>query len=130
MFEKLKKKLWKVDGMEFTDNPAGSKGTFHLKYGKQLVGVLSYENNQWTFQYSNEFRENLDLNPIIDFPDPDKVYIDEQLWPFFASRIPSLNQPFQFKKIQKASIKQDDSVGLLKLFGSETINNPFRLFAL
>ena len=130
MFEKLKKKLWKVDGMEFTDNPAGSTGAFHLKYGKQLVGVLSYENNQWTFKYSNEFRENLDINPIIDFPDPDKVYIDEQLWPFFASRIPSLNQPFQFKKIQKASIKQDDSVGLLKLFGSETINNPFRLLAL
>jgi HipA-like protein len=130
MIEKLKKILWKVDGMEFTDNPAGSKGAFHLKYGKQVIGLLSYENNQWTFKYSDEFRKDQVINPIIDFPDPDKVYTNEQLWPFFASRIPSLNQSFQFKKIRKANIKQDDSVGLLRLFGNETITNPFRLLAL
>jgi HipA-like protein len=130
MIEKLKKILWKVDGMEFTDNPAGSKGAFQLKYGKQLIGILSYENNQWTFIYSDEFRTNQIINPIIDFPDPDRIYTNEQLWPFFASRIPSLNQSFQFKKIDKAKIKQDDSVGLLRLFGNETITNPFRLLAL
>ncbi|MCK9616673.1 MAG: HipA N-terminal domain-containing protein [Lentimicrobiaceae bacterium] len=130
MIEKLKKILWKVDGMEFTDNPVGSKGAFQLKYGKQVIGILSYENNQWTFEYSDEFKKNQVINLIIDFPDPNKVYTNEQLWPFFASRIPSLNQSFQFKKIDKANIKQDDSVGLLRLFGNETINNPFRLFAL
>lgn len=130
MIEKLKKILWKVDGMEFTDNPAGSKGAFQLKYGKQLIGILSYENNQWKFKYSDEFKTNQVINPIIDFPDPDKIYTNEQLWPFFASRIPSLNQSFQFKKIDKAKIKQDDSVGLLRLFGNETITNPFRLLAL
>jgi HipA-like protein len=130
MIEKLKKILWKVDGMEFIDNPAGSKGAFQLKYGKQLIGILSYENNQWTFKYSDEFRTNQVINPIIDFPDPDRIYTNEQLWPFFASRIPSLNQSFQFKKIDKAKIKQDDSVGLLRLFGNETITNPFRLLAL
>ena len=130
MIGKLKKILWKVDGMEFIDNPAGSKGVFQLKYGKQLIGILSYNNNQWTFKYSDEFKNNQDLNPIIDFPDTDKVYTNEQLWPFFASRIPSINQPFQFKKIQKANIKHNDSVGLLKLFGNETITNPFRLLAI
>ena len=130
MIEKFKKLLWKVDGMEFTDNPAGSKGAFQLKYGKQVIGVLSYENNKWTFKYSDEFRKNQVINLIIDFPDPDKVYTNEQLWPFFASRIPSLNQSFQFKKIDKAKIKHDDSVGLLRLFGNETITNPFRLLAL
>lgn len=130
MIEKLKKVLWKVDGMEFTDNPADSKGAFQLKYGKQLIGILSYENNQWTFKYSDEFKTGMELNPIIDFPDIEKIYTNEQLWPFFASRIPSLNQPFQLKKIHKAKIKQDDSVGLLRLFGNETITNPFRLLAL
>ena len=116
--------------MEFTDNPAGSKGAFHLKFGKQIIGILSYENNQWTFKYSDEFRKNRVINLIIDFPDPDKVYTNEQLWPFFATRIPSLNQSFQFKKIDKANIKQDDSVGLLRLFGNETITNPYRLLPL
>jgi len=130
MIEKLKKILWKVDGMDFIDNPSDSKGVFQLKYGKRLIGILIYENNQWTFKYSDEFRTEKSLNPIIDFPDTEKVYINEQLWPFFASRIPSLNQPFQLKKILKANIKQDDSVGLLRLFGNETITNPFRLLAL
>ena len=130
MIEKMKKILWKVDGMGFTDNPAGSKGAFQLKYGKQLIGLLSYDSNHWTFKYSDEFRTNKLINPIIDFPDPDKVYTNQQLWPFFASRIPSLNQAFQFKKIENAKIKQDDSVGLLRLFGNETITNPFRLFSI
>jgi hypothetical protein len=66
----------------------------------------------------------------MDFPDKNKVYTNDQLWPFFASRIPSLNQSFQFKKIHKANVKQDDSVGLLRLFGNKTITNPFRLLAL
>lgn len=130
MIEKLKKMFWKVDGMEFNDNPASSNGTFHLIYGKQIIGMLSYENNKWTFKYSDDFKKNQIINPIIDFPDPDKVYTNDQLWPFFASRIPSLNQSFQFKKIHKANIQRDDSVGLLRLFGNETITNPFRLLAL
>ena len=116
--------------MDFIDNPSDSKGVFQLKYGKQLIGILTYEDSQWTFKYSDEFKTKKGLNPIIDFPDPDKVYINKQLWPFFASRIPSLNQPFQLRKINKANIKQDDSVGLLRLFGSETITNPFILLAL
>lgn len=130
MIEKLKKILWKVDGMEFNDNPADSKGAFLLKYEKHVIAILSYEDNQWTFKYTDEFREVKGLNPIIDFPDTEKVYITKLLWPFFASRIPSLNQPFQLKKIHKANIKRDDSVGLLKLFGNETITNPFRLLAI
>lgn len=130
MIEKLKKILWKVDGMEFTDNPAGSKGVFQLKYGRHVIGILSYYKNNWTFKYTDEFKQNVVINPIIDFPDPEKVYSNEQLWPFFASRIPTLNQSFQFKKIKNANIKQDDSVGLLKLFGTDTITNPFRLVAL
>lgn len=130
MIGKLRKLIWKVDGMDFTDNPAGSKGAFQLKYGKHLIGVLSYENSQWTFKYSEEFKKDKSINPIIDFPDVEKVYLNEQLWPFFASRIPSLNQPFQLKKIRNANIRQDDSVGLLRIFGNETITNPFRLSAL
>ena len=130
MINKIRKILWKVDGMDFNDNPAGSKGVFQLKYRKQVIGILSYENKHWTFLYTDEFKKNQDLRPIIDFPDTGKIYINEQLWPFFASRIPTLNQSYQYKKIAKAKIKKDDSVGLLKVFGNETITNPFRLQAL
>jgi hypothetical protein len=60
---------------------------------------------------------------IIDFPNVDKVYTNEVLWPFFAARIPSINQPYQVKKIEKAKINRNDPVALLKLFGLETITN-------
>ena len=127
MIKKILNKIWKVEGMEFTDAPSASKGLFHLKYGDFLIGVLTYEGNVWTFEYSNEFRNQGNINPIIDFPDVSKVYKNNDLWPFFASRIPSINQEFQLKKIRKANIDSNDAVELLKLFGSETITNPFKL---
>lgn len=129
MIEKIKKILWKVDGMDFADNPPVSKGVFHLKYGNLLIGILTYDNNKWTFEYSKDFTKQ-NIKPIIDFPDTEKVYNNKQLWPFFATRIPSLNQPFQFKRIEKAKIDKKDSVGLLRLFGNETITNPFQLLAI
>lgn len=127
MIKNIIKYLWKVDGMEFTDSPSGSKGTFHLVYGNLLIGILMYDGEIWSFKYSDEFKKNTRVNLIIDFPDLEKEYASKDLWPFFATRIPSLNQPYHLKKIQKANIKKNDSVELLKLFGSETITNPFRL---
>ncbi len=113
--------------MEFTDNPSGEKGKFQLMYGTLLIGILTYENNFWSFNYSEELKQNRQMNPIIDFPDLNKVYTSEQLWPFFAARIPALNQPYQLRKIARARISKNDAVGLLKLFGKDTITNPFRL---
>lgn len=127
MINKLINKIWKVDGMDYSDTPSNSKGTFNLYFGDQLIGILAYDNSIWTFRYSNEYKENQTLNPIIDFPNPEKTYESEHLWPFFASRIPTLNQPFHLKKVRKAKIKANDSVGLLRLFGNETITNPFKL---
>ncbi|MCK4920707.1 MAG: HipA N-terminal domain-containing protein [Bacteroidales bacterium] len=127
MIERIKKILWKVEGMEYSDNPEEIVGVFHLMYGKQLVGDLSYKNKEWVFKYSKDFKNNPSVKPIIDFPDLKKKYSNNNLWPFFATRIPTLNQPYHLKKIRKANISKDNSVALLKLFGNETITNPFRL---
>jgi HipA-like protein len=127
MIKKFIKAFWKVDGMDFTDNPTGSKGTFHLYFGKLLIGILMYDGNTWTFRYSDEYKKVSDIIPIIDFSDLDKEYSSRELWPFFAARIPTINQPYHFKKIKKANIREDDSVELLKLFGKATINNPYLL---
>lgn len=127
MIKNLIKALWKVDGMEFSDSPSGSKGIFHLLYGKTIIGILEYDGKNWRFKYTDEFREQRPVVPIIDFPDLNKPYLSKELWPFFAVRIPTINQPYQLKKIKKANIKPDDSVELLKIFGKETITNPFTL---
>jgi HipA-like protein len=124
------RKIWKVEGMDFKDNPAGKQGSFSLVFGKQQIGTLVYSSGVWEFKYSAEYKNDPTSTPIIDFPDIEKSYTNQQLWPFFAARIPSLNQPYQIKKIERAKINKDDAVGLLKLFGNETITNPYRLLAI
>ncbi len=124
------KKLWKVVGMDFKDNPTNVEGSFILNYGSRTVGTLTYSKGEWVFKYSEDFRKEQFTNVITDFPDLNKEYKNSELWPFFASRIPTLNQPFQLKKIKKHSVDKTDPVGLLKIFGNETINNPYRLVSL
>ncbi len=124
---KLKHLFWKEEGMDFIDNPVGKSCTFSLTYKNFIIGYLSYNNGSWEFKYSEEYKRTRPISPIIDFPDIDKIYKQERLWPFFAARIPALNQPYQIKKIKKAKVDKDDAVGLLKVFGKETITNPFLL---
>lgn len=129
MIRKLMNNIWKVDGMDYNDNPENTHAIFHIVYENKTIAVLSYNQNVWKFKYTNEFIQNPVTKPITDFPDVNRTYTSEKLWPFFASRIPAINQPFHLKKIRKANIRVDDSIGLLKLFGKVTISNPFKLHA-
>lgn len=130
MIKKVRHMLWKTGEMELVNPTLDSSAVFFLSYGKVNVGTLTYNKGIWLFKYSEEYKNNNKLNAIIDFPDKQKGYESKELWPFFASRIPSINQPFHFKKINKAKISITDTVGLLKLFGNETITNPFQLQSL
>lgn len=127
MIGKIKKYLWKTEGIDYSDPPQNVKGRFHLFYGKIFIGTLSFENGLWHFSYSDEFKKNSYLKPIIDFPDVNKEYECAELWPFFATRIPALNQPYHYKKIMRANASKDDTVALLKIFGSKAITNPYKL---
>lgn len=102
---------------------------FLLKYKDLPVGTLSVEDGVWKFQYSDQFRQSEDLRPIVEFPDVDKIYASKQLWQFFASRIPSPEQPEVEDILKREKISEDDSVSLLKRFGTRTISNPFQLEA-
>lgn len=130
MISHIKKYLWKAEGMEYTDTPSNSNGEFLLKFMNHEIGVLGYKNNLWTFYYTEEYKKNRPIAPVIDFPDINKVYESNELWPFFASRIPALNQPYQFRKIASAKADSKDAVALLKLFGANTITNPYELMAM
>ncbi len=105
-------------------------GAFQLTYKKLIIGILRFEQGNWYFEYSTEFKSQKPITPIIDFPDVEKKYQSDQLWPFFAARIPNLNQPFHEKKITTANINRKDAVSLLKVFGRDTITNPFQLLSL
>jgi HipA-like protein len=126
MITKIINRIWKSEGMDYTNPVSSVYAEFRLSYGKNLLGILTFDKGIWIFKYSNEFIKS-NLQPIIDFPDINKTYESLELWPFFAVRIPTLNQSYHFQKIKSAKIDKDDSVELLKLFGNETITNPFRL---
>lgn len=104
--------------------------SFDLFLKNLKVGILSYakEDGVWYFEYSEEFKKNKDnFNLIIGFPDINKRYQSEILWPFFNIRIPGLKQPKVKEILQKENINPEDSVQLLERFGKKSISNPFEL---
>ena len=107
--------------------PPQAHAKFLLTYGDLLVGILTVENGLWKFEYSDKFRSEEDFRPIVEFPDVNKIYVNEDLWQFFASRIPSTEQPEVEEILKREHVNEDDAVGLLKLFGKRTIANPFEL---
>lgn len=100
---------------------------FALKYHDLEMGNLKFLDNQWLFEYSELFKKQTEITPLIDFPDIDKIYKSEALWPFFSNRIPSLRQPKIQEYISKHPLESKDTVKLLTVFGEYSVNNPFRL---
>ncbi len=112
---------------ENSPESATSNAHFRLIYQDLLVGVLSVSNGHWTFRYSDEFRQQSRLRPIIEFPDVSKTYTSEELWPFFGMRIPSLKQTAIREIVDDEEIDESDEAELLRRFGKRTIANPFEL---
>lgn len=48
------------------------KVIFELKYKEVIIGYLEYKDNQWSFEYSEEFKTQSELAPIVSFPDVSK----------------------------------------------------------
>ena len=97
--------------------------TFNVNLGKLLVGTLLYSAGVWYFSYSNEFKLQNRILPLANFPSKDTEYSTRDLWPFFASRIPS-NAQLQIEKDKP----KEDVVTLLRRFGRRTVANPYELF--
>lgn len=96
---------------------------FELKYKEFLIGHLEYQDNQWFFSYSEEFKNQSELAPIISFPDLNKKYEGKELWSFFLSRIPD-NVDASSDSAKKHN---EDLIDQLKEYGRKTITNPFDL---
>lgn len=104
-----------------------AEAEFSLSSGSMKVGTLSAADGKWKFRYSDEFRHDTRHRAIVEFPDTEKVYESEVLWPFFETRIPSLKQPGVQDIMRRKSIDASDEVGLLKEFGRRTVANSLEL---
>jgi HipA-like protein len=107
--------------------PPEAHATFLLNYDGLVIGTLSVGDGVWKFEYSDEFRKSDEFRPIVEFPDVSVIYENEELWQFFASRIPSTEQPEVEEILRSEHIEEDDAVGLLRRFGRRTVASPFEL---
>ncbi len=122
----LRAKEWLGMKKELTVAP-DVQAEFSLFLGNLIVGKLSVIEGRWQFVYSEEFKLKTEFRPLVEFPDLDKVYENGELWQFFASRIPSTEQPDVETVLENEKISETDVVALLKRFGKRTITNPFEL---
>ncbi len=116
-------KLFKTEeGQEDFYTPMDIEVVFRLTYHSLEIGTLSLKNGEWAFQYSEAFKEQDKIKPLLDFPNVHKIYTSEELYPFFTQRIPGVGQ-----NIRKS--ENLNEVDLLKKYGKQTISNPFVLQA-
>jgi len=107
--------------------PKDEKFAFKVMLRELEVGTLRAEDGDWFFNYSDAFRSQDRIKPIVDFPQKDREYRNRILWPFFALRIPSTEQPVVREFLESHPADSVDEVILLRKFGERTIANPFRL---
>ena len=103
-----------------------TKHAFLLKYQNDEIGVLVFDGVYWHFDYTDWFKNQNELRPLVSFPNTEKSYQSTDLWAFFASRIPSLKQP-QVKEFILENKNNVDFIELLTRFGKTSINNPYYL---
>lgn len=112
-----------------TDTKIDAQGTsnkkFVLSYGNNAIGYLKNVDDNWSFEYSDWFKQQDVILPLLEFPNKDKTYEADQLWSFFSSRIPS---KINLELTDKNNYSTTSSiVELLEIFGKRTVNNPFVL---
>ncbi len=121
MLKKIVKMLW-FDG---EDKDFSLKEdvdvSFNLTFRNLLVGTLSFYDELWHFSYSEDFKSQNKILPLVNFPNVNKDYRSSQLWSFFASRIPSRAQR------QMENEKDNDICVLLKEYGKSVVANPYIL---
>jgi HipA-like protein len=127
MIKKIINRIWSFDGNENISTPTDINANFVLKYKDLDIGVLSLTKGIWKFAYTDDFKNQKEITPLIEFPEIDKEYTSKVLWPFFSYRIPGLNQPAVKEIIEREHIDANNEVDLLKKFGKITIFNPFLL---
>ena len=109
--------------------PKAEQAKFILTVDNIEVGILNCQEGEWMFKYTEEFKKHTDkYKLIVGFPDVNKEYRSDTLWPFFRIRIPGLKQPAIKEILEKESIDKENEAALLVRFGQKTIANPYELY--
>lgn len=84
-----------------------------------VVGQLS-KNGQYEFQYDYEIQDAMKagFTPLISFNDIEKVYVNDELFSVFLSRLPDKKRKDINKILKKYGLEEYDAYTLLKMSGA------------
>ena len=84
-----------------------------------IVGQLT-KNSRYEFKYCEEIKEAMENGfvPLLCFPDLDKVYENERLFPIFSSRLPDKKRKNIQSILEKYGMETYDEYMLLKRSGA------------
>ncbi len=123
----LLKKFFKKPGAPVPNTNVASEIKFVILIKNFPIGYLQFLSGKWSFQYSEEFKNQDIYHRLVGFSDLEKTYVSDELWPFFKVRIPGLKQPLVKEIIKQEKINSGDEVHLLSFFGRKSMANPYIL---
>ncbi len=107
--------------------PIASEAAFVLWFRKVPILRLGFVGGVWELEYTEQFKAQSRLLPIVCFPDVDRVYRSGKLWPFFSVRIPSIARPEVQRTVREEHLDYDDVAAMLRRFGRKSVADPFEL---
>jgi hypothetical protein len=97
------------------------------------IGRLTFESEKFTFVYTqgaSTAAQDSTFEPLYSFPDFDRVYCSETLFPFFANRVMRPSRPDYTDYIEWLNIPQhpDDPITILSRSGGKKATDHFEVF--
>jgi hypothetical protein len=117
----------KMNQQSLNTELASTPDDFVLWFRKLPMMQLRRVGGMWELRYTDAFKAQSRLSPIVCFPDVDKVYRSAKLWPFFSVRIPSIARPEVQRTVREENLDYDDVAAMLRRFGRKSVADPFEL---
>lgn len=97
------------------------------------IGRLTFESNEFTFVYTQGARnaaQESAFQPLYSFPNFDKEYRSEELFPLFANRVMRPSRPDYNDYLEYLNIPQhpDDPMAILSRSGGKKATDHFEVF--
>jgi hypothetical protein len=97
------------------------------------IGRLTFNGKEYQFNYTNgvlEAKLKCGFGPLPSFPDFNKVYTSQKLFPLFSNRVMPRSRPDYPEFVQWLNIPQheDDPIALLARSGGKRVTDKFEVF--
>lgn len=94
--------------------------------GKHLVvGELGRDGNEFVFTYDPRFAATPGALPLPGLPDLARTYRDEELFPFFAVRLPPARREDVREALLRLQIEEGDALRMLGALAKKAVSSPY-----